>query len=212
MKIFLDMDGVIVDFAKGICNRYGLSHDRNTCNNLGSFLTNDIWMDLECDNNFWNNLSKFEWSDKLVKACHECADTYILSAPGVINSKSASGKIKWLNRYYPEFGDKFILTYHKHLLAGSFRLLIDDNRSQIDGFNKAGGTTILFPYDFDVSNSDIDSIICEIKSFSKGTDIKRHNLHARHRDYKRLEKLGMKISNPCGEIKLPGRQDEVSYL
>lgn len=166
MKIFLDMDGVIVDFARGICDRYNLNYNKETSSNLVNFLTNDVWEDLEKDDNFWFNLPKFEWSDKLVKACQECAETFILSAPGVINLKSASGKVKWLNHYYPEFGDKFILTYHKYLLAHPCRVLIDDTHGQIEKFKEFGGATILFPHSFDVSDKDINHIIREIERFS----------------------------------------------
>lgn len=165
MKIFLDMDGVIVNFVKGICDRYNLSYSQETSNNLGSFLTNEIWLDLERDDIFWDDLPKFDWSDKLVRACHRYAETYILSAPGVINSKSASGKIRWLNHHYPEFGNKFILTYHKELLASENRLLIDDTYAQVKDFRNSGGDTILFPSCFS-SHEEIEEVFQEIENWS----------------------------------------------
>jgi hypothetical protein len=93
---------------------------------------------------YWTNLIEYPWFDPLYRALKELAPVIFLSSPSRSPS-CLSGKLRWLQtRFSPYFRD-YIFTTHKHLLAGSNRLLIDDDEGNVDKFQAAGGKAVLFP-------------------------------------------------------------------
>lgn len=117
--LFLDMDGVIVDFSYASGARWG---------EIG----------------FWESLKKTTWADELVKMCRKWFDVHILSSLGG-GPQSATGKMLWLDRYYPSLVEGTILTRKKYLLAAPGRILVDDDPRNIDQWFLSGGYGIRVP-------------------------------------------------------------------
>ena len=156
-KALLDMDGVLVDFMKGIC----AAHNRpdpyiNNPLAYGEFQTEKVWgitpeefgapiqgEALE----FWTGLDKTPEADKIVRlVCREFGadNVAILTAPSK-DAGSVPGKRAWLNRHYPYLSHNVIFTAAKGFLAGPKRILIDDRDKNVQEFKKAGGDAILVP-------------------------------------------------------------------
>ena len=117
--LFLDMDGVIVDLPEGSSKRWG-------------------------EVGYWKDLQKLPHADHFVDVCLRYYTVHILSSLGG-GPSSATGKMLWLDRHYPELREGAILTKRKYLLAGPDRILVDDDPSNIFAFTHTGGEAVLFP-------------------------------------------------------------------
>lgn len=157
MRILLDMDGVLVNFVKGVCDLWEVSEEKlRTHWEIGTWdlvaplgktidtpLTkSDFWIALENRPQFWAGLEEMSWLDSLLNLAGE--DFHIVSAPGGCAS-SYRGKIQWLKRRFGNRFDRFAITPYKHLFARPDALLIDDKDENVETFVRAGGHGIIFP-------------------------------------------------------------------
>ncbi len=151
MKVFLDMDGVLVDFRRGICEAF----NRNDPSTNWEFWEN--WpnvtfemVNATCTQEFWRTLKfthdaqilLYGWVDLMKKF----EDITLLTTP-MPNPGSWSGKYLWIRNNMPAkfIKNVIILQGSKAQLAGPNTLLIDDKDENIEEFRAAGGRAILVP-------------------------------------------------------------------
>ncbi|KKM91187.1 hypothetical protein LCGC14_1231040 [marine sediment metagenome] len=92
-------------------------------------------------------------------------DWYIASKPR-LDPACVPGKLKWLADYLNPFSepfDRYVFTPHKHLLASSGRILIDDSDAEIAAWHKAGGYSILWPAKWNSDHEYADDPITRIR-------------------------------------------------
>lgn len=156
MKCLIDMDGVLVDFNKGILEQLGIDNPYTNPKNRGVFDLCDIlnipydtiFKDTEHD--FWANL---EWTPEGREILETLLDKFglenccILSSP-TRNLGCMSGKLEWINRHIPEFSRRYLFGTQKHFVAHTNSVLIDDKRSNCVSFRKEGGTAIMIRRDW----------------------------------------------------------------
>ena len=155
MIVFVDLDGVLVDFVGGINRVFSLPTEfpppKNGVPQWDWFkhhgITDEQVNDI-CTSDFWANL---KWTldgheiFRIITKYIKPENIYLLTCP-MPNLESASGKAQWVNKHLPFYNDRLIITRApKQLLAGSNRILIDDKTENIDEFRKAGGQGILVP-------------------------------------------------------------------
>lgn len=159
-RLFLDMDGVLVDLLGGICQRLGRDRDElfppgkrspygiSRALGLKDLDTKalDLWHSLDRD--FWAEMKPTEEAYKLAQLARDYFgnNVYVLTlvVPSFVGADVPSGKIDWLERYFPEFVDKTIITPDKSLCAHD-SMLIDDKDENVTAFADAGGISIQFP-------------------------------------------------------------------
>lgn len=147
--VFLDMDGVLVNFRKGIHDAFNKPYNHITSpeNKKWSFW-ND-WPDVTfemvnaiCTTSFWQHLEgMYDGRDILTMIEYKFAPAqiYLLTTP-MPNLESASGKMIWVHDHLPSYLKHTIITQApKYLLARPDTLLIDDKNENIDDFREAGG-------------------------------------------------------------------------
>lgn len=149
--IFLDMDGVIVDFMQGLTNKYGVKEFSNPHNweleyekDFG-MSREEFW--LACDNEFWEGLPFTPEAVEIFQILGERDLTdriCILSQPV---SHAYQGKVDWIKKNLPQLynGKQFLLGPTKHWCAHPKALLIDDNEDHCRDFIRAGGHSFLIP-------------------------------------------------------------------
>lgn len=144
-KIFLDMDGVIVDFVGGVCKLVNYTDSWIPGEyDLAKVLRNNIWDIIDkTDMEWWSNLDKTTDADAIINAV-EKYDYYICSSP-TCSPLCAAGKLLWIQKHYPKLARKYVLTPHKHLLATRDSLLIDDSDVQCQNWTNNGGLAYLIP-------------------------------------------------------------------
>lgn len=152
-RVFLDMDGVLVDFIGGAARAHGIENPYDDHSNHGVY---DIDTLIKMDRNkFWEPFGRKFWA-KLdpTDECFGLVDILerkfgqknicILSSP-TANPESLSGKLDWLQKHLPQYARQFLFGTQKHFCAGRGALLIDDSESNVDKFELHSGRAILFP-------------------------------------------------------------------
>lgn len=148
------MDGTIADFDKFFQECAGLSpSEYDACYGQVAF-----WEKLNSVYNFFSRLPKTPWADKLVEYGKELFfhleyDFAILTAlPRTEPEKVAEQKLAWMQSNYPEFDKSRILfcigAHNKHKLCKPGDILIDDKKSNIKEWKKAGGYGIHVSYPY----------------------------------------------------------------
>ena len=154
MIVFLDMDGVLVDFVGGINKIFGMPKEFpppkadglpqwNWFENYGLTAKQ---VNAVCDINFWANLEWMHDGKQILNAVKSrFRDIYLFTTP-MPNPGSGTGKILWVDKHLPRYSKRTIITQApKSLLAGPDRLLIDDKDENVAEFVAAGGMGILTP-------------------------------------------------------------------
>jgi len=163
MKVFLDMDGVLVDFLGGLHRAFGVSYSIDTYPyEKGKWnMLEDInrpfsdgkspfeVINDSCTIEFWRDLNWMydgrELLTTIINKFTHADDIYLLTTP-MPNFGSWTGKALWVNKHIPVFNERLIITQEpKKLFAGPDTLLIDDRSENVAEFVAAGGAAILVP-------------------------------------------------------------------
>lgn len=152
--IFLDMDGPMTDFVGDALKVHGASDaindwppgEYNMAKVLG-ISTHEFWRPINATGEaFWAKMTPAPRMHGLMAiACDK--EWYIASSPSQ-DPACASGKLKWLGEHINQGQGPFrhyVFTPHKHLLAASGRILIDDSDAEIAAWFDLGGEGVLWP-------------------------------------------------------------------
>ena len=159
--IFVDMDEVIADFIGQVCRLFQVTPDQvdrlrpngewsivPSLRQLGKVRdVRDMWDTIDSrGSDFWRTLPVLPGTDKIIQMVSAITDQwYLLSSPSH-SIYSRIGKIQWIKRVFGPTFDRYLLTPHKHLLAGPGRILIDDRPDNVHTFQENGGLGILYPH------------------------------------------------------------------
>lgn len=135
-KLFVDMDGVLVDFDKGYEQLTGVDISKM------SFQTGPkFWNPIDkAGSDFWANLEWMEDGKKLWKFISPYKPT-ILSAPSKKQS-SKIGKTKWVDRELKNVSLLLVPAHAKKNFSGPNNILIDDRGINCDQWIESGGIAI----------------------------------------------------------------------
>jgi 5'(3')-deoxyribonucleotidase len=155
LVIFLDMDGVVANFVKSAMSalnitNYSIPPNESSIEkwNGVNVTTKEFWESIDkTKEDFWLNIEKYDYSDQLVSLCESYGEVHFLTSPSR-NPSCLSGKMMWIQKYYPRLQRRTILTSNKYLLADHNRVLIDDTFQKTSKFNQFGGYAILFPQEY----------------------------------------------------------------
>ena len=160
-RVFLDMDGVLVDFiggaarackkpnpyldAQGLIIRPPCMMEWDLAKTWG-ITDKKFWSQCR-GHNFWANLEPTPWSAELVElACDTVGRNNVFIATSHSEDGGCvTGKTAWLETHFPNLVPHAIFTKAKKALATPKSLLIDDLPRNIQSFREAGGFAITFP-------------------------------------------------------------------
>jgi len=154
--VFLDMDGVLTNFRKGVYKAFNIPYDFTKENPNYEFWESwgkgATWKHVHevCNSiEFWANL---EWMPdgleiySIIRDKFETEQIYLLTNPLAGGDLTSAGKMKWIKKHLPDFYRHTIITASsKGLLAKPGTLLIDDHDKNVNEFKEAGGSAILVP-------------------------------------------------------------------
>ena len=141
-EIYLDMDGVLVDFFNEWAKLVGVKNWRDIKNVEKSFEL------IKQQKNWWANLPTLPSAKAILAKIQEVKGQYkILSSPLAQDPDSIPGKKQWIKKNLSGFGPAdVILTHNKSKYAkkadGTPNVLIDDFGKNIKGWESAGGIGI----------------------------------------------------------------------
>jgi len=169
MKIYFDMDGVLVDFAYGarMCQNFAdLNHPSEDLSPEQREAKRLFWLQIEQQDNFWCNLPVMDGAEQLLTVAKSVGEIFILSkTPGkkhFVNAEKyvqfvADEKRKWVLKHLGKFFDNehiIICDSKKGALAKPSHedILIDDRCENIAEWESCGGHGILFINSIDSVN------------------------------------------------------------
>lgn len=147
--VYLDMDGVLVNFVQGALK----AHNKPaSCLVPGQWFIDrcmglsleDFW--LKCrGQTFWASLEAMPDADEILRLCMQLdCSQWLLSSPSD-DPRCYSGKYTWLCRNLPSMKSVSIFARDKAGVAGPGRLLIDDSEANCQTWQLLGGEAILLP-------------------------------------------------------------------
>lgn len=150
--IWLDMDGVLCNYVGGALHAFReirtdiKESDIKTWNFHGLFCTSDDdekSLINDFGPGFWSELEAYDTTPQLIEAARSASNHIgILTNPGKFRH-SIPGKTEWLRKHGLIHKDvPVVFTKHKHLMAKSNHLLIDDLPENCHQFIKHGGEAI----------------------------------------------------------------------
>ena len=161
--IFLDMDGVLVDFVGGALRTCFGNMEATICQTLelwpaGEYditkvvggTIDEFWEAINAEKGFWESLSPYPWAADLIDLVESAVKRkWSIATSPSRDPQCAAGKVKWLqdNCSKGQSFRNYFITPEKHLLAGGnrTRVLIDDRDVNVDRWRECGGSAILFP-------------------------------------------------------------------
>jgi 5'(3')-deoxyribonucleotidase len=157
--LYLDMDGVLVNFVGGVCRALGTTEEELIARHsppvpwdLRKLFGRSFGeIEAKLDEGFWSNLDKYPWADELVEYVTGYFPNRVVlctsaGRPGTsFFHQAAIGKSLWVHKHFPEFADSMVMCCQKWHLAGGGKVLVDDSTKQVLEFASHGGTGIVFP-------------------------------------------------------------------
>ena len=144
--IFLDMDGVCVDFttsALKVHNRLDLAPNPGWLPKSLGITEDEFWAPINAlGADFWHHAEPYPWFDALHGGLRELAPVVFLTTPSPSPS-SAQGKMQWLqDRFGAGFRDYVFTPHQRYCSWWPHAILIDDKESNLAEWT---GHSIRFP-------------------------------------------------------------------
>ena len=141
MVCFLDMDGVLADFVRGMCNAHMCKNPFDDPRNYGKWnlapmlgLTSvEFWY--KATVNFWKNLPWTDDGKEIYDTCLKVFDRVIICTHAH-NGEAMAGKYAWMQKHIPNV--PFIFIKDKYYLNKEGHVLIDDADHNIEHWPRNG--------------------------------------------------------------------------
>ncbi|MBR5904116.1 MAG: hypothetical protein IKZ49_01120 [Alphaproteobacteria bacterium] len=158
MKIYFDMDGVLVDFDSMRPNSSNLNHPSQELSEQERELKRQFWLNIEKQDNFWANIPEIKDIKNVLDIAKSMGEIFVLSkTPGAKHfvggqnyvNYVADEKRKWilknLNQYFDE-NHIIICDGKKGELINPTKedILVDDREENITEWESHNGRGILF--------------------------------------------------------------------
>jgi hypothetical protein len=161
--VFLDLDGVLVDFVGGAFAHHGKSLPMREVRwdfpkQLGfeDAWAESFWAGLGYD--FWANLDWTAEGQALLAQLEGLfGDRIALLTSPAKTSGCAEGKLAWIGRHLPKYARRYFIGPPKELIAGPGKILVDDHEENTRKFAAAGGRAILVPRPWNCRRHETDN-------------------------------------------------------
>lgn len=153
-RILLDVDGVLADFVAGACHAHGRDPAEIIADwPVGTYDVVEVlgvtqlqfWEKLDARGAaFWDELEPYPWATDLYEGLSKHAPVTLLTSCSR-DPASAAGKVSWIQRLFGRDFRNYLIGPEKVACAHPDAILIDDYERNTTAFEKAGGTSIVFP-------------------------------------------------------------------
>lgn len=150
MDAFVDLDGVLVDFIQGVCDKHKRSNpyvDSTVhgyrIEKIWNMPLSEFWAPL--DENFWETLPWMPDGQKILSLIEKSFENVYLLTSASGDPRAAFGKYAWVDRHLTHYRDRLLIGHCKHICAGKDRVLFDDVEDNTIQFCNSGGIGVLVP-------------------------------------------------------------------
>ena len=160
LKLLLDMDGVVANFVKKICEAHGRCNPYTDTDFRSDYemLNSEVFKGMTVQEffepcgtpEFWETIEPTHDADEIISTIlefFEPEDVCISTAHTLQTGPCCDGKTRWLQNRYAHLNLHFTASFNraKYFAASPWSLLLDDGERNTDRFEKEGGNTILLP-------------------------------------------------------------------
>jgi 5'(3')-deoxyribonucleotidase len=150
----LDLDGVIVNFSKGLAKKYDIPYPEggNEIDFYTIFGTQVGKQKINktlSERKFWADLEPYDWANTLVDFFDKTfGDDWVFVTKGfvrvvdgeLVGSESFTAKVEWVFKHFPNHIEKlWINSRDKGKIAGPNDFLLDDDLRNINSWLRNGG-------------------------------------------------------------------------
>ena len=167
MKIYFDMDGVLVDFDRGVLELCGITAPKQGLSERTKEVENKMWDEIRKIDNFYAKLKPLDEGIKLFNDLYSIygMDVEILTGIPKESRNIPNASIDKINWVKENISTKIIVNTVVRedkikFCKGKDYILIDDYAKNIEAWENAGGTGILFDDIYEVKKK-INKIIIE---------------------------------------------------
>jgi 5'(3')-deoxyribonucleotidase len=170
MKIFVDLDGVLVDFVVPAMCKFGADISSELEYPVGcgwsivkatNIVRERKGLNPITDKEFWNGLDYRFWCDlrmytaslSLLGWLETKGEVYLATSP-TLSPSCVAGKYSWVMNWLPEYRRRLFIGTSKEAFAGPDSILIDDRDKNCDRFREAGGKAVLVPRPWNLAGFD----------------------------------------------------------
>lgn len=144
-RIFLDLDGVMINFTKGACKALNLQYPKQFEFN-GEWLypnaggPGPFWKAVN-GHELWANLETFPWANDILKIVNSYTDNWRFLTKPSYDPGSYSGKYESVRKNFGHINKLWLVNGDKDVVCrGPSDLLIDDKTENCEKWIAAGGT------------------------------------------------------------------------
>ena len=145
--VYLDMDGVLANWTKAMCDGLGHPYPKNTEFESTYWLRDHFsrkQIDTVADSlQFWESIEKYPWADEIVEIVNKCSDEWFFLTKPMPFTNCWHGKALWIKKHFPKHFQKLIIiqgSKAKCCNVGN-SILIDDCLKNISDWEKSWGST-----------------------------------------------------------------------
>lgn len=186
-RIFVDLDGVLVDFISAALRCHDALDALETWTpgewsvpRILGISKSEFWRVIDAKGHeFWADLAPYPWKQQLVDLVASFDPSWTVATAPSLNPACPHGKITWMQTHLDEANGRpftrFMIGPDKHVLAGPGSILIDDSDKKIDAFAQSGGIGILFPQPWNSLHDIRDAMAHVTSRLTEAVDAIRRN-------------------------------------
>jgi len=158
MKLFLDLDGVLCNWTKGVCDLFCVDYKEPDVYDISKMLgipQSQMWKKIdEAGYSFWANLEPYPWFNEIIEKVKKVDKNFCLLTSPSKCPNCVKGKLEWIHNHFGWGFRNYIFapSQLKQEVAGKNKILIDDRLSNIKEWDDNGGYGILFPQPYNFPN------------------------------------------------------------
>lgn len=159
-QVFLDLDGVIIDFHTAAIKHFGLAgkvevDDIDSWHKLieiTGLTETEFWDGIPEE--FWRDLKLLPWAKRLLSILYKYKPC-LLTCP---SHNNAGVRQDWIRRYMPDYfyANRYLIGPGKEYVARQGSILIDDSDINCEKWRAEGGTAWTFPRPWNKAGRKID--------------------------------------------------------
>lgn len=153
--IYLDLDDVLVDFDRAMCQVMGMQYEeamrirdgRWCISEWGGVRREDLFKEIDKYGfSFWSELKSHHWMESLIDSTLDYADNVcIATCPGPFRYSRWGKRCWYVRQVWGRYPVDIRINSAKEEYAEEGTLLVDDKPENCRKFKDAGGEALLFP-------------------------------------------------------------------
>lgn len=172
--LYLDMDGVLANFHKAICQATNVPYPSQTLlgfdwyiRTYGGTVSSFCLLMEQCPD-IWRDAELYPWVPEMIEFINQYAPNWNILTTAQPAPVSWSGKAEWVAKHFTKksLSRLIIVAGRKERLARPGAILVDDHKINCDAWERSGGTAFQW-LEYSDDHIEIPNQLQKLKDFIK---------------------------------------------